>query len=553
MNVNMDEFIVAARASHILFTLTRNAHNFKSIHNLGTTKTLSKLKSMIPISNIEAFWDTDSRLNIIKNLRFILEGAIPGMVISSFVLARVDHTLENGFMLTFPHKRSDNGEVVDVKLFVVITETDILLIAPFNCPGIGENHPNQYVVSILDTHLLDIPHNNKVAILDILDKNTDSEGNTYGHNLLKVIDTMATDIHMQCEYFLKAHSHVQDSEYRVITKDSKEFEHIYKKYADSIDYAVDDDIAITDFMPIIVSEDEVNKTLCCEHKYNGLVGRIESRIIGCESYEDLNLSTSNSTREALIRCPEENVPKAIKLPYNVIYIGYNNIIKENEPNCFHALLSCEEPILDDAYIPGAISLPGVEGFDPSVAKELFISLKQFGISKTSKFAELCYPILKMPKDLAKSAIITIKSVYSASAKIEREESDRIKEKMLNDELDVTMDKVDNIFKKYMMLTALSFMLGGFFMGLIIWFILKGRVTKSKIKSYERVERRLVSVIREYETKISFANQESDYKSVKNLTRTMDTYKMMLDKLREVKKESLGKEEKYTDTYKEYQD
>lgn len=552
MNVNMDEFIVVSRSSHILFTLMNNGTKTRCINSDDDVQ-LSELKAMIPVFNTEAFWDTDSRLNIPRNLKFLLEGAIPGLVMSSFVLARVDHSLENIFTLNFPHTRRDNGEIVDVKLSVIITETDVLLIAPFNCPGLAEINTNPYLISILKTSLLDIDYANKVSILDILDRK-DNEGVSYGEKLLKVIDVMATDIHMQCEYFLKSHAHVQDSEYKVITREDKEFEHIYGKYKDAIEFNVDgDDISITDFMPIIITEDEVSRTLCADHKYNQLVGRVESRIFACEEYEDLNYSTSNSTREVLIRCPENNVPRAIKLPYNIIYIGYNNIVKEDEPNCFHALLTVDAPILPESYIPGADVVAGVEGFDAETAKNLFSTLKQFGISKTSKFYELCYPILKMPKDIAKSAIITVKSVYSASAKIEREESERIKEKMLNDELDTITDRVDNIFKTYVMLVAISFMLGGFFVGLIVWFIMKGRVKTSKLKSFERVERRLISIIKEYETKISFANQESDYKSVKNLSRTMDTYKMMLDKLREVKKESLGKEEKYTDTYKEYQD
>lgn len=554
MNVRLNEFIVIARASHAFFKLENSDEHF-----LDYDDVLRPCSEFVPlIRHIEPEYgkDSDSKnLNAIMNLKFIFESIIPGLEFNSYVLSRTDKSMENIHMITFPHTRRDNNEVVDVKLAVIVTETDVLLVSPFSCPTLPTTYQgsNKFTISAFCTNLLHKPSSNKEDILMPFIKVHGNDVFTPEDRLKGIIDVMATDIHMQCEYFLKAHSHVQEYDFKVITPDSKEFEVLYGKYADDMNFTTDDSIEVTDYMPIIVKDSENPKTMVIDHTYNADATRMESRLVGCESYDQLTSCAENTKREVLIRCPEFDAPKAIKLPYNMTYVNYNTVVIGNNIEDQHKLLDCECPMLDERYVPGSLPIPAVESVSMESAKELYTTLRQFGISKTSKMYEFIYPILKLPGDMFKSAIITARSIFKASAAIEREESERIKEKMLNDELDVVMDRMDNIFKSAVLAISLSFILGGFFVGMIAWLIFRGNLTKSKIKAYERTERRLVSKIREYETKIGYANQESDYKAVKDLTHRMDTYKMMLDKLREVKRESLGKDEKFTDTYKDYQD
>lgn len=554
MNVRLNEFIVIARASHAFFKLENSDESFLDYDDI--LRPCSEFVPLIRHTESDIDRDLTSRnLNATMNLKFIFESIIPGLEFNSYVLSRTDKSMENIHMITFPHTRKDNNEVVDVKLAVIATETDVLLVSPFSCPTLAITYQgsNKFAISAFCANLLHKPSSNKEDILIPFIKVHENDKCTPEERLKSIIDIMATDIHMQCEYFLKVHSHVQEYEYKVITPESKEFEVLYSKYADDMNFTVDDSIEMTDYMPIIVKDSDKPRTMVIDHTYNPNASRMESRMVGCESYEDLTTGTENTKREVLVRCPEFDVPKAIKLPYNMTYVNYNTIVLGSDINQQHKLLDCECPIIDDRYVPGSMSIPAVESVSMDSAKELYTTLRQFGISKTSKLYEFIYPILKLPGDMFKSALITAKSIFKASAAIEREESERIKEKMLNDELDVVMDRMDNIFKSAVLAVSLSFVLGGFFVGMIAWLIFRGNLTKSKIKAYERTERRLVSKIREYETKIGYANQESDYKAVKDLTHRMDTYKMMLDKLREVKRESLGKEEKFTDTYKDYQE
>lgn len=554
MNVRMDEFIVVTRAFLALQKSITN--DVRPLDFSGIEHCMGEMKNMIPTLDDDSIFPINTRCNIVRNLKFLLEGAVTGLEFNSYVICK-NKFMFNIFVATFPYTRKDNSEVIDVKLAFYIQDTHVLIASPFKCPGLTSKFGgfNDYVFCILETSWLDIDHSNKSAILDILDREVTNNGGRFGENLLELMDTMATDIHMQCEYFLKAHSHVQDNEYKVITEEDAEFQHLYSKYGDKMNSTIDDDILeATDFMPVIVTDNDVTKTMCAQHTYNGKLARLESRIIGCETYEDLTTSdTPSSTREVLVRCPnDESKPFIIKLPFNLIYIDYNVVMNISDDTTF-PLLDKECSMAPSNYVPGAIEDVGIESDKGSTAKELFITLKQFGISKSSKMYEFLYPIIKLPSDLMKSALITVKSVFLTSNQIEKEESEIVKDKMLNDELDSTLDQLDTVMKTYVLAITTCMVLGNIFLGLLIWLITKSKVKKNKIKGLERTERRLVSKIRECETKLNYANQESDYKAVKSYTHRMDTYKMMLDKLREVKKESLGKEEKYTDTYKEYGD
>lgn len=546
MDVKLDEYLVLTRASHIYGILKDK--NLKYLDGNDSEKYLKDTSFIIPdYQSKESYVPKADRLNITKNIKFCLEALVPGLELRSYVLCRDDNSMENIFIASFPHTRKDNGEIVDIKMGVIITNTSVLAITPFNAPDLTErfSSPNQYIIGLMEVADLNCEYSNKGNLLNYIE--TKKGEKTRGECILDKLDAIATSIHMQCEGFLKVHSNITELGFNAITSTSPEFEHIYGKYKDSLNPEIDDIIPIQDFLPIIVTEDDVNKTLCRNSVASN--AGVESKIKAYEHYEDLTTAEPNTIKEVLIRCPERTVPVAVKLLPYIYYTDYNTILIQNESGEKEAqLIDPRCPIVTFKEYDTV----GTEGMmDVLNPFQLLRSLKQFGISSGTKIYELLKPIVKLPKDMAMTVVKTVKSVFTASSKIEKEESEEIKEQMLNDELDVVMTKFDIIVKNTILFVALTFMLTSIFFGLIAWLLARNYIKETKVKGIERVERRLISTIQRYDTKIQYANQESDYESVDSLTHKRDTYKMMLDKLREVKREALGKEEKYTDTYKEY--
>ena len=561
MNVRLDEFLVLSRASYIFNMFSHNKVNY--LNSNGEIQTVQDLDLVIPNSahGVGNAVSSKSLFEMTKNFEFILGSLIEGLSINKYVLCRKDKTMEYIIVANFPHERKDNGEIIDVQIPFMFTQTDVVIVSPFNAPDMVERFksPNEYIIGVMSTNvLIEMAGCAKAELLQYLTKFDGERDDKNASVIENVIDAVATSIQMRSEYFLKELQSVPETGYRVITEDSKEFERVYAKYGKMIDPVTDDMVRPTDFTPILIKDGEVNKSLIAETSVTNT--QVVQKIIGIESFDEVLDLTGVVNKEVLIRCPEMNVPLAIKLPSTYYYVGYNTIVKETDVKLTtFQLLSLDSAMVNADYIPIDIEDADSVGVESdkidnivNTANEKFlIPFKKFGIVKGTALYESFYPVLKMPVNVIKSTFSVAFGVIKANSKLEKEKSEEIKEQLLNDELDSTFVMIELFFAKFALLMGTAFILGNFWIALIVWVLLKNRNKKIYIKSIERVERQVVSKIREYEKKVEFATQESDYESVKKLTHIRDTYKAMLDKLREVKKDTLKKEEKFTDTYAEY--
>ncbi|MGL5718538.1 MAG: hypothetical protein ACRCX2_36375 [Paraclostridium sp.] len=559
MNVRLDEFLVVSRASHIFRTMSKEKTEY--LTSTGERGYVSELDLIIPTSKhgVGHMAQDKTIYDMTRNFVFILESLIEGLEVKKYVLCRPDKTMEYVLVANFLHRRKDNNETVEVQLPFMFTQTDIVAISPFNAPDLVERFglTNQYIIGAIPTaDLYNLDGTNKMMLLEYLElKNVNDTKNA--EVILNKIDAIATSTHMQNEKFLKELSVVQSNSFNVITEESKEFEHLYSKYSSDMKTDIDDIIKPTDFMPIIVNEGGANKAMIT--KVVATESKIINYLVGIESFSEVNELTNSVVKEVLVRCPEEIVPIAIKLPSDMFYVAYNTIIQEEDSLKRIALLEPNCPYIDEKYIPldnVEIETFGIEAekmrqIASSINEKLLVPFKKFGIVHGTRMYELIKPVTKLPVGMAKAMLGTAFGIFKSSSQLEKEESEKIQEEVLNDELDSSFTKMELILQKYALLIGMTVLFANFFVGLMFWFICKSKVEKIRVKSIERVERRLVSMIGQYDKKIEFATQESDYESVKKLTHIRDNYKAGLDKLREVKTDALGKPEKYTDTYSEY--
>ena len=548
MDIKLNEFMAISRASAILKSLKEKDCIYKDL--LGSDKPVVELTELIkttPNAMSTSIYPEEDVISLTQKFEFLMEVLIPGVQINKFVLVNKDKTMSHIILMKFIHKRMDNLELVQTVIPIKLMTDEIVAVTPFNSPELNAltRMEDQYVAPLFNTlEIQELDYNNKSEIIGYLTE----EREAY---VMSVIDAIATSIHMQIEYVEKNFGALNNFGYRVVTKEEEEFNSTYGDYMKSD--TIDSHINPIDYTPIMVSDENGVGFLKRVTKKRG--NHVITEYAVGESVPDGSM-TSAGLEELVVYCPEKSAPVGIKLPNETYYWKYNTItMLDGDREVTDDLLTPHSPVIDEEYVPfsGMIGMEGekLDKFKGMVNAKLLIPFKKFGITKGTKLYEILLPLTKLPIDVAKSALSMSFNIFRTNNQIEKKETLELQEKLLNDELDSSTIKFKNMIGKYAVLVGAATIMGGWFFGIIVWLISRNRFAKIQLKSFERVEHRVVSYIQTEEQKLSFAKQESDYEAVKKIQLQIDAYKLMLNKLREAKKEVLGKKERYEDKSSEY--
>lgn len=308
---------------------------------------------------------------------------------------------------------------------------------------------------------------------------------------------------------------------------------------------MDEVIGKTDFMPIFIS----SKTNV------GPAAYIQDE--GITKISSINTYASDSTdsdRTVTGILTKENLSYGqiyvIELDDPYFYIGNCKVGEKS----MDGSVTTQEPLLNYVVVEGdelteeeALHGIGTESVVSSVkqkASALATIAQKFGVKSGSLMYEGLRAFLKLPTDAAKWIFNTMMGTFKRGIDLEKAETLEMQEKLLNDEIDVTMERFRYLSQIHLRAIALSIILNSFALFPVAWLLMRSRTKKSKLKALDRLELKINGGIERLQKKINHAEERSDNESEDSLMKELQMYKLAQIKLIELKRDAY-KENKIT--------
>ena len=173
--------------------------------------------------------------------------------------------------------------------------------------------------------------------------------------------------------------------------------------------------------------------------------------------------------------------------------------------------------------------------------DILSTIKEFGIRTGSALYGILAPIVKLPKEMATTVFQFIRRTFLIKQNTTQKElTDELKVKALNDDLDVFTGKVERWLESGVIGLTSFFLCGNIIVGIVVWFIFNRIAKQSRAKAMEPLEHHINTIIQTVDMKIRFAESEGDTKKIEELMKYRGHLLLMKHKVEVYKKEITGK-------------
>lgn len=550
----LEDYIIAARAIQVIET----AYETNMLINYTTDSQYICYQKNLLYTGLLGVESIEFYVEIQKTLENLFEFMFPGCALDRYISARkyyqkAQYPYLNQipiFILNIP----EHG----LKLPLYISHEYVYFISPFGNDELKSNSMNYYIYPLFRTSILmnaksyQDQYSSKnlganLVNIDIPLVYSYKKGTTFGENLKStLLDICGFPIKRQIELISNLSDGRSYYDQEVISTESSIYHDMMNRYnVEAVsDSEYDTLITPTDYLPIVVRTNIENHyayltTSSANNKFKN-INDIQIKPIEDRSKSQIDHPDSS---KVLLRSSLDR-RQICYLTDGIYMIPHNRLAVYQDEKLFGTIN------IDTYYEnPEAINhSAGTEG----LISDMFTSLKIGGIKITQSFKELIKLLMKFPIKTAKFLFKDIKNFFKRFDKeLEKADSLEYREKVLNDELDQTVDLFKG-WSRVIIFSTITFALMGnvifLFLGLIFWRI---DDTNSRVRSINRQIKVFNDAIIRIDQKIDFAKQESRYEDVDALLKekqmlTLGRRELLQLKKRNYAKADIKNKEKYGD-------
>lgn len=567
---NLAEYIVARRAIHIVCCLSnpdcdeaREAGKFKSFF-------MSSYDSMADNKSLIDELSPEEAINIQQRLQDVFTLCLEGSTLKRFV--GVNTTSENAIPEAYPIFLLEVFEPSHAWIPIYIGTRSVMMVSPFKNPMMERFGGSPYVYELFPVSLIrenrtftdvnnslfepfiESDSSVKTSQYEAVDVGVNTEEGaqsqknpSYSDIINEAVTMFACGIQNSDRSLSMGSTDIPAEKVVPVSMESIELKKIKSVYGvESIagfeSAASQDDgvIGTTDYMPIYITDGEDHGPAVYENTEKDGILKITFRPrVG---------GVVTGTDKIVGILTKEN------LKYGNIYII------ELDCNCYYAgkcqVGTCDEhgetkvePLFDYFYSEGdevavaeseyGIGTESAKQSVGSMAKAFATICTKFGIKAGSAGFNMMKVFLKLPLGVAKWVYKTIMSTFKTGLQLEKEETLEMQEKLLNDELDLFMERIRYFSQVHVKAVTLSIIFGGFVWFPFTWLWSRSRTKKAKIKALDRLELRIDGAIERLQAKINHAQERSENEDEDKLMKELQLYKLAKMRVIELKKDAFG--------------
>ena len=563
--VELTEFIIASRANKII----RNS-KLTDISYTGLNKAEYGFYNDTTQIKLNTLSDNNS-YQLQKRLEDILYLVFPGTKCQRFI--GVEDTIDDRYFypITVATIFSDNKKAYIPFFF---GKESLFIISPFVRKEETSFIGDKFIIPLCKISEIDIE--TPLVNLDtkIVKPCPDNENTIYGTTSLAerfriIISELVEIINPICTAIQKAFPSFEYSvESEVISSKEKGYYRLYEQYGMEAELMVDRDLGLLenpgdivseiDFLPIVLKNEETD-----ESRYLTLTLLEKEEVDNPRIIRNVRLDKKITEPRGEIRSAEEknNDNRVI-----------NDLLVLRETGNIYPLLALDNSefysnkkilfilngeIIDTLPIEDIYELrqgyPEVkevnkiteDGREYIHAEESIASIistiKEIGIRAGSTLYGIVSPIVKLPKEMAVTVYQFIRRTFLIKQNTTQKElTDELKIKALNDDLDVFTGKVERWLESGVIGLTSFFLCGNIIVGVVVWFIFNRIAKNSRAKAMEPLEHHVNTIIQTVDMKIRFAEAEGDTKKIEELMKYRGHLLLMKHKVENYKKEITGK-------------
>lgn len=558
--MNLSDYIVMRRATHIISTLTNNT---ETANDSFFFSAFSKDKSSIIDSS--AYFGTGNDMSKVlfqrrleDMFRLVFEGCGFSRVIA---VDKASDEFKDSNVI--PMYLLEVFEPSHCYVPIYVTEESIMAVSPFNNLAIQRVSQNPYLIELLPTGiLLDAMNESGLEKLNSLldstllrlpgdgDEGSLGESITYRTFIADMVLLFNEGIKRQDALLTRGFADVDPNIVKEVSEESVYFNKLRTLFSmedyDKGEKAGDGVISPTDFMPIYVTHkgDSGFAILQDKYKENGDVATsvaIKPHVVG--------VTNTNGIKAILTKDNTAGHRYFIIELHDFHYVGNNKIIhynymdgklEESVDLLDMYAASIDDPTVCNAEI-GQESIMGRVKAGGQVLKDALFVLKKFGVKHGSNAGGMITSLFKeIGVKNAKWALSQFGSTFKRGIDLEKADTLELQEKLLNDELDSIEERVVSYSKTWFRSVSLSVFMGGLIYFPLAWLISRYRTKKARVNALERLEVRFDNIIERIERKINYAEERSENESVDQLIKERQMYQMAKMRLLKLKNDAYNK-------------